>query len=142
MDGSVVNYKPAMRFPGAISIPGLVALASAETLVLRDGTVLEGKYFGGDSQNIRFIVDGELKTFSLSDVAQLNIVPPQIPDARQEDTRVSEVSPQASEGFPQNKTSNRRQRLLPHGNRIRRQDGRCGLLGQRQSWATLPSDDR
>ena len=51
----------------------------AETLVLRDGTQVEGKYFGGDSQTIRFVVDGELKTFFVSDVAQLNILPPQPP---------------------------------------------------------------
>ncbi len=48
----------------------LVAGAAADTLVLRDGTKLEGMYLGGDARTIRFIgPDRTPKNYSVSSVA-------------------------------------------------------------------------
>lgn len=53
-----------------------VGLAAGETITLRDGTVLEGKFFGGDSQHMRFVIDGKMRTFFLEDVALVAIGAP------------------------------------------------------------------
>ena len=57
---------------------GLLALslAAADTLTLRDGTMLDGKFFGGSSQEVRFVVDAELRFFSLNEIAQITVGPP------------------------------------------------------------------
>ena len=51
-------------------------LAAADTLTLRDGTVLEGKFFGGSSQEVRFVVGKDLRFFSLNEVAQITVGAP------------------------------------------------------------------
>jgi len=82
-------------------------LAAADTLTLRDGTVLEGKFFGGSSQEVRFVVDEELQFFSLNEVARIAVGPPlPIPDTPQPEcpeTPVLECPPsteQATEPAP------------------------------------------
>ena len=61
-----------------IVLIGLLALmlAAADTLTLRDGTVLEGKFFGGSSQEVRFVVGKDLRFFSLNEVAQITVGAP------------------------------------------------------------------
>ena len=53
-----------------------VSLAAADTLTLRDGSVLEGKFFGGSSQEVRFVVGEELRFFSLNEIARITVGPP------------------------------------------------------------------
>jgi hypothetical protein len=46
----------------------LVLSALADTLELKDGSVVQGKYLGGTQSNIRFRVKGEVKLYPISDV--------------------------------------------------------------------------
>jgi hypothetical protein len=52
---------------GAFSLL-LAAAASADTLELKDGRVLQGRYLGGTRAVLRFEVDGAVQTFSTNDV--------------------------------------------------------------------------
>jgi len=45
-----------------------VSAAMADTLELKDGRVLQGRYFGGTQAVLRFEVDGNVQTFSVNDV--------------------------------------------------------------------------
>lgn len=60
------------RFFAAVAV-GLffVAAASADTLELKSGKVLQGKYLGGTQHVLRFEVNGEVQTFSTSDIVAL-----------------------------------------------------------------------
>jgi len=57
----------------AVAIFGLLLAgrASADTLELRDGRVLQGKYLGGTRAVLRFEVDGAVQTFNTNDVVAL-----------------------------------------------------------------------
>src|SRR5438128_7433635 len=46
----------------------LAGAAAADTLELRDGRVLQGKYLGGTQATLRFEVNGEVQAFSTNDV--------------------------------------------------------------------------
>src|SRR3989475_360430 len=48
-----------------------VSVAAADTLELKDGRVLKGKYLGGTQAVLRFDVNGEVQTFNTSDVVAL-----------------------------------------------------------------------
>jgi hypothetical protein len=65
-----------------------VTLAAADTLELKDGRVLQGRYLGGTQAVLRFEVDGNVQTFGVNDVvavtfthASSNAVAPQAPPA-------------------------------------------------------------
>ena len=60
------------RFFTAI-IVGLffVSLAAADTLELKSGRVVQGKYLGGTQHILRFEVNGEVQTFSTNDIVAL-----------------------------------------------------------------------
>src|SRR4029077_18276062 len=64
--------KRVTRFLAA-GILGLffVGAAAADTLELRDGRVLKGKYLGGTQAVLRFELNGEVQTFSTTDVVAL-----------------------------------------------------------------------
>src|SRR6266850_6377232 len=49
----------------------LVGLAAADTLELKDGRVMRGKYLGGTQAVLRFEVNGEVQTFSTNDIVAL-----------------------------------------------------------------------
>jgi hypothetical protein len=49
----------------------LAAAAAADTLELKDGRVLQGKYLGGTQATLRFEVNGEVQAFSTNDVVAL-----------------------------------------------------------------------
>jgi hypothetical protein len=49
----------------------LVSAASADTLELKSGKVIQGKYLGGTQAVLRFEVNGEVQTFSTNDVVAL-----------------------------------------------------------------------
>lgn len=48
-----------------------VSAAFADTLELRDGRVLQGKYLGGTQAVLRFEVNGEVRTFSTNDIVAI-----------------------------------------------------------------------
>jgi hypothetical protein len=60
------------RFFTAI-IVGLffVSVAAADTLELKSGRVVQGKYLGGTQHTLRFEVNGEVQTFNTSDIVAL-----------------------------------------------------------------------
>ena len=60
------------RFFAAIAV-GLffVGMAAADTLELRSGKVVQGRYLGGTAAVLRFEVNGEIQTFSTNDVVAL-----------------------------------------------------------------------
>jgi len=60
------------RFFTAI-IVGLffVSVAAADTLELKSGKVVQGKYLGGTQHTLRFEVNGEVQTFSTNDIVAL-----------------------------------------------------------------------
>ena len=49
----------------------MVAAATADTLELKDGRVLKGKYLGGTQAVMRFEINGEVQTFNTTDLVAL-----------------------------------------------------------------------
>ena len=49
----------------------LVGAAAADTLELKDGRVLQGKYLGGTQATLRFEVNGDVQAFSTNDIVAL-----------------------------------------------------------------------
>lgn len=64
--------KKFMRFLGLAAL-GLffVGAASADTLELKDGRVLQGRYLGGTQAILRFEINGEVQTFRTIDIVAL-----------------------------------------------------------------------
>jgi len=64
--------KNVNRFLAAVAM-GLffVGAAAADTLELKDGRVLKGKYLGGTQAVLRFELNGEVQTFNTSEVVAL-----------------------------------------------------------------------
>ncbi|HLK04931.1 MAG TPA: hypothetical protein VKT53_10880 [Candidatus Acidoferrum sp.] len=64
--------KTWMRFLGvAVLGAALAGAAAADTLELKDGRVLQGKFLGGTQAILRFEVNGEVQTFSTNDIVAL-----------------------------------------------------------------------
>jgi len=49
----------------------LTGAAAADTLELKDGRVLQGKYLGGTQATLRFEINGEVQAFSTNDIVAL-----------------------------------------------------------------------
>jgi hypothetical protein len=49
----------------------VVTIASADTLELKDGRVLQGRYLGGTQAVMRFEVNGNIQTFNVNDIVAL-----------------------------------------------------------------------
>ena len=64
--------KGLMRFLG-VALLGVffVAAVSADTLELKDGRVLQGRYLGGTQVILRFDINGEVKTFRTMEIVAL-----------------------------------------------------------------------
>jgi len=62
----------ANRFLSAVAL-GLffVGAATADTLELKDGRILKGKYLGGTQAVLRFELNGEVQTFSTTEIVAL-----------------------------------------------------------------------
>ncbi|MBZ5700508.1 MAG: hypothetical protein LAN84_01530 [Acidobacteriia bacterium] len=65
----------ALAFAGA---------ASADTLELKDGRVLQGRYLGGTQAVLRFDVDGRVETFSVNEIVALTFTGAAAPAAAAE----------------------------------------------------------
>jgi len=62
----------AHRFVAAVALGLLfVGVAAADTLELKNGRVLNGKYLGGTQAVLRFEVNGEVQTFNTIDIVAL-----------------------------------------------------------------------
>src|SRR6266513_3679432 len=48
-----------------------VGVAAADTLELKDGRVLKGKYLGGTQAVLRYEINGEVQTFNTTDIVAL-----------------------------------------------------------------------
>lgn len=60
------------RFLVAVAVAlFFVSLAAADTLELKSGKVVQGRYLGGTAAILRFEVNGEVQTFSTNDVVAL-----------------------------------------------------------------------
>ena len=60
------------RFFAAIAVAlFFVSVAAADTLELKSGKVVQGRYLGGTAAVLRFEVNGEIQTFSTNDVVAL-----------------------------------------------------------------------
>src|SRR5258707_11310332 len=67
-----IIMKRFARFVGTAALGLLfVAVAAADTLELKDGRVLQGRYLGGTQAVLRFEVNGNIETFSVNDVVAL-----------------------------------------------------------------------
>src|ERR1700726_5215812 len=48
-----------------------VTVAAADTLELKDGRVLQGRYLGGTQAVLRFEIEGNIQTFGVNDIVAL-----------------------------------------------------------------------
>lgn len=58
-------------FLAILGILSFAAGAAADTLQMKDGRVIQGKYAGGTQSHIRFVVNGNEQIFAVRDVADL-----------------------------------------------------------------------
>jgi hypothetical protein len=67
-----ITMKRFVRFVATAALGLLfVAIAAADTLELRDGRVLQGRYLGGTQAVLRFEINGNVEVFSVNDVVAL-----------------------------------------------------------------------
>jgi hypothetical protein len=67
-----ITMKRFVRFIATAALTLLfVTVAAADTLELKDGRVLQGRYLGGTQAVLRFEVDGNIQTFGVNDVVAL-----------------------------------------------------------------------
>src|SRR5258708_13449194 len=60
------------RFMSSVALALLfVGTGAADTLELKDGRVLKGKYLGGTQAVLRFELNGEVQTFNTADIVAL-----------------------------------------------------------------------
>lgn len=64
-----------MKVRVAVSLISLAALVSADTLTLKSGSTINGRFAGGDNKTIRFEIGGQVTTFNLADVDSLRFTP-------------------------------------------------------------------
>ena len=63
------------------------AAASADTLELKDGRVLQGKFLGGTRVIVRFEVEGDVQTFRVNEISALSFDRRSRRDDRRDDAR-------------------------------------------------------
>jgi len=69
-----------MKKSTSLLLPALLLLlavsAHADTLTLKDGTVLTGKYLGGNADTVRFETSAGLQIIDMAQVKSMNVAPP------------------------------------------------------------------
>jgi len=60
-----------MTFRTAISFLSLAAIVGADTLTLKNGSIINGQFVGGDDHSIRFAVGSQVNTYDVVDVDAL-----------------------------------------------------------------------
>jgi hypothetical protein len=64
--------KHFVRFVATVALGLLVVtIAGADTLELKDGRVLDGRYLGGTQAVVRFEIQGNIQTFNVNDIVAL-----------------------------------------------------------------------
>jgi hypothetical protein len=64
-----ITMKRFVRFVATTALSlAFVAVSAADTLELKDGRVLQGRYLGGTQAVLRFEVEGNVQTFGVNDV--------------------------------------------------------------------------
>src|ERR1700720_4910117 len=67
-----ISMKRFVRFIATAALGLLfVTIAAADTLELKDGRVLQGRYLGGTQAVLRFEVNGNIQTFNINDAVAL-----------------------------------------------------------------------
>lgn len=97
----------------ALALPAftllLAAAASADTLELKDGRVLQGRFLGGTQAVMRFESNGEVRTFSINDIVALtftttyhdqNVAPPPSNNQSQDPAPSQDNAPPPSDAQP------------------------------------------
>ena len=51
-----------------VSLVAFTALLSGDTLVLRNGSRIDGSFVGGDNHAVRFAVGNQVNTYNLNDI--------------------------------------------------------------------------
>jgi hypothetical protein len=65
-----------MILRSAILALACVAACQADTLMLRNGQVVQGTYMGGTARTVKMQVDDTVKTYDVTDIATLQFTPP------------------------------------------------------------------
>ena len=65
-------WRAGLAIGAALALSVFCAVASADTLTLKDGRVFHGKYLGGTADTIEMEVNGQVQTFDLRDVQSLS----------------------------------------------------------------------
>lgn len=92
------------RFLAAIAFGLLfVGVAAADTLEMKDGRVLQGRYLGGTQVVLRFEINGEVQTFNTNDIVALtftrgsgSVAPPAVPTPAQSPAPAVALAPPTS----------------------------------------------
>jgi len=74
----MTTNKQMTRYLSILVFASLVC-ARAEVLTLRDGTKVTGNWLGGDSKQIRFLVNDQIQKYPPSDVSEVNFGPEPAP---------------------------------------------------------------
>ncbi len=91
-----------MKFPARVllfaclAVFAWAAIAAADTLELKDGRVIHGKYMGGTQAQIRFEVNGKLELYPVSDLVALTFGSEPAPQAEEAPAQAAPVAGQAS----------------------------------------------
>jgi hypothetical protein len=96
-----------MKIRLAFSLLSFAALLGADTLLLKNGSIIDGQFVGGDGRSIRFTVGNQVNTYNVVDVDSLRFgsaspsasnVPPAAPPAAYfpSETHVGEPSASAT----------------------------------------------
>ena len=68
-----INLRQSIVF--VVAVFAVATLGFADTLVLKDGKVLQGAYKGGSESALQFEVDGKLQTIPLSEIMSITFTP-------------------------------------------------------------------
>jgi len=90
--------RAALVAGAALAFTVLCAVASADTLTLKDGRVFHGRYLGGTADTIEMEVNGQVQTFDLRDVQSLAREPAQaqLPEAPTPQGNLPPAAPSAA----------------------------------------------
>jgi hypothetical protein len=119
------------------------AAASADTLELKDGRVLQGKFLGGTRVIVRFEVEGDVRTFRVNEISALSFDRQSRRDDRRDDAAPppngpSDAPPPPDQSQPNGAYSND----APPPYQSRNDDNPPPPSGQVPSYDRLPPADR
>lgn len=63
-------------FAGAFLFCGMAASASADTLQMKDGRVIQGRFFGGTQASVQFETNGKIELYNVDDIISVTFTAP------------------------------------------------------------------